>query len=127
LPKNDGGAIYLTSSSMNGAGLIIDGANSTSQGGGIFAIQSPITIANSHLNNCYSYFGAGVYLENSQIDLINCDVTLNDAVQGGGIFCIDGRVDFSDTFVNKNVGGNLHCDSCAVFDNQNQCTCKACN
>ncbi len=98
-------------------GLIIkNGYESNSYGGGIYVVNSSMTLANCIVSgNTASYYGGGIYDQNNggglTLTLTNCAITGNTASYGGGIFNTGGG------FNSTNVGNVTTLTNCTIAGN----------
>jgi uncharacterized repeat protein (TIGR01451 family) len=62
----------------------------TDRGGGLYAINSILTLADSTVSRNQAGYGGGVYLQHSQVNILRNKISSNDArFSGGGIRCYD--------------------------------------
>ena len=74
---------------LNGLQLMGGATNgSADRGGGLYAINSTLTLVDSAIRQNRAGYGGGLYLQNSQIDLQRNDISDNEAqFSGGGLRC----------------------------------------
>lgn len=94
----DGGGIFILYGEATLDGSYVDDNDATStdsNGGGIFAVgTSTVTLSNlSVISNNYAYYGAGIYADDSTVN-VNIGLFLNnDAdVDGGGIYLTNSAI-----------------------------------
>ncbi|GAB2775618.1 hypothetical protein GCM10027020_31000 [Nocardioides salsibiostraticola] len=112
---------------MNGGGLLIEGASSVGLrastlventsfapdeagygGGGIYAAESVVAIADSMLkaNSAYYSFGGGIHVDSGTLTMTGSRLRANDArVAGGGLAVRDGAVSMDSTLTLRNSVG----------------------
>jgi predicted outer membrane repeat protein len=109
--------------------MTIQNGNGSSNGGGIYCIDSDPVIENVTLTNNTASDGGALYLDSSSPELKNITITNNSATDdGGGIYCGYGSYPFfSNVKLTNNTasdrGGGLYHDYQAgiIFDNLNRC------
>ena len=91
--QDKGGAIYVINSAPTITNCIIVNntattSSKTSQGGGIYLGNAgSATIANCVIvRNTSNYEGGGMYIYNTRASIINCTITRNIAINGGGLY-----------------------------------------
>ncbi len=74
-------------------GLYLTGGNTpahSDRGGGLYVLNSNLTLANSVIHQNQAGYGGGIYLQHSQISLLHNEISDNQArFSGGGIRCYD--------------------------------------
>ncbi|RAP50209.1 MAG: hypothetical protein BZ136_01855 [Methanosphaera sp. rholeuAM74] len=110
----DGGAIYVSSSTVNITNSIVAN-NVASNGGGIYLFESTLNLKNSmFFNNYVSRFGGAITSLNSTLRVNNTNFTNSRAdLYGGAIYQIYGRLSVNNSrFVNSSSsrGGALYVD-----------------
>jgi len=115
---NDGGGLYVTSSSNITITNSTISSNSASNnvGGGLFASSSTVAITNSSFNGNQGFNGGGLFASSSTVTITNSTISGNSASgSGGGIeaqFCIltitnSSFTNNSTSSVNNGGGGGL--------------------
>ncbi len=84
---NRGGGIYVNGGSLELTNIKLTG-NKAVDGAGIYLNSGTINLSSSNeiTNNTALQNGGGIFVSSSAIITVNCSVTLNEAVQGGGIY-----------------------------------------
>jgi hypothetical protein len=134
-----GGGAYLRASPPAGArrvgGIMLDGANfagnvSTGEGGGLYAVDSELTITNSTFdNNASAGAGAGMAMVNGTLDVSTTSFTNNTVnsggsfVSGGGLYTSGAAVTLDDLDVRNNSaslgGGGIAIGNPSAFSMSN--------
>jgi len=117
---NDGGAFYLTNSSLS----LLDNSQITlgwasRNGGGIYALDSEITMKDSAISYCLATNGAGIFAMLSTGSFVNAVISNNVAVPtigyGGGMYAaLAGSYSFRNSVIANNyayMGGGLFATS----------------
>jgi len=112
----DGGAFYLTNSSLS----LLDNSQITlgwasRNGGGIYALDSEITMKDSAISYCLATNGAGIFAMLSTGSFVNAVISNNFAVptigSGGGMYAVlAGSYSFRNSVIANNyayIGGGL--------------------
>jgi len=109
--SNKGGGLYSTYSSEAITNCIFSG-NTANYGGGVYiSVSSSCSFTNSvFYNNATVYSGGAIYCADySELSLINCTVSGNNAVDLGGGICVvgDDFDPYSHSYKNCLIWGNL--------------------
>ena len=101
--QNTGGGI-LSSGTLTLDHCHVSGNSNLSYGGGISNYGTLTVIASVIQGNSSGGYGGGLSTQdlNAEATLIDCEVTLNSAAGGGGVYVSEGTADF----VNSTVGEN---------------------
>jgi hypothetical protein len=104
-----GGALIMREGSVVFANAVTE---TTSRGGGIYAISGTITMTNSYVGvpisgqgNAATDRGGGVFLDRSSLYLNSSMILANDAVEGGGVYAQNDSV--VETVGNSIIGDSL--------------------
>jgi len=113
----DGGAFYITNSSLS----LLDGAQilagwTSRNGGGIYAMDSKITMDDSAISYCLATNGAGIFADSCTGTFVNAGISNNVANanvgNGGGMYVVGaGSYNFTGSAIANNsasIGGGLY-------------------
>ncbi len=130
---SEGGGIYLNTSDVSLKNAIISGNKSVLRGGGICSKSSSPEMLQVKITNNFSDKGGGFYCQNGEMNLINLlmannaalthgggiysgsmelkfvnsSITDNQAAEAGAVFCFNTSLDFLNTIIWNNSGGEI--------------------
>ncbi|MBN2016716.1 MAG: T9SS type A sorting domain-containing protein [Candidatus Cloacimonetes bacterium] len=120
-----GGGIYCTGGSpLIYNNKIFNNIVENGYGGGIQCWSSSPEIKNTEIYNNYSdeeeLFGGGIsYLDSSEVNIVNCNIHDNIAIDGGGVYCNNTGGKIKNSVIDNNdmvsqytgCGGGVYCKS----------------
>jgi len=113
--RENGGAIYINSSTPGLSNLIITSNQASALGGGVYvANASTLTLSNITASSNTAQSGAGLYQTGSTVIVNNSSINSNTASSnGGGIYCNTSTLTLSGVILNGNTaatnGGGIYC------------------
>ncbi len=119
--QQNGGGIYLTSTSPTIQNCIIKNNSALNHGGGIYAKDTDVELFNSIFHDNAATNGGAIYVEgNAEVShpwIINCTIANNNASTTGGGICLDNNTQarIINSIVRDNVAVNG--SEIAVLDN----------
>lgn len=119
ITRSIGGGMYIFNSSPAVNNCIIQNNSAGGNGGGIFAVSSNTFFTNSLVSgNASAANGGGMYAisGNTGLQLINCTVSANKAVNGGGVYAGVEREGIIAKIYNSIIYGNKSNDGVTVND-----------
>jgi len=101
-----GGGLYLFQSDAELSDLTIRN-NGANFGGGIYISGGNPLLNNVALENNIAYWGGGIYSQNSEFDIVNSAITMNEAlIEGGALYQNNGIGNISWTAIQDNDGSD---------------------
>ncbi len=99
--------VSINSLTISGGSVESDG-----YGGGIFALESSVSLSNSTVSSNSAYYGGGIFALESSVSLSNSTVSSNSGYYGGGISAYESSVSLSNSTVSNNSaeqhGGGIY-------------------
>ncbi len=109
-----GGGIYSINSTLTLRNLIFKNNVSAHSGGGIYSIGSEINMENSLLDSNRSSSGGTISLQSSEMEISKCKIINNSGSYSGGLYLQNTRGNIINCQISNNYGGNAG----AIYSNQ---------